>query len=222
VPVGEHVVTIVYSGDGSVAPAEGTATLTVNKATPTVIGTRTVVEYGQSTTMAVRVGASGVTPTGEVVLKVDDVRLGAGTLTDGQAAANIGARKLPPGTYEVTIRYSGDDFVEKATGTATLVVKRATPTVVAPNTSMVFGEDGSLTVKVKAKGVVPTGTVVVRSEEGVKLGATATLVDGETVVTLTAGKLPASSTPYNITIKYSGDEFVKSGTDTSTLRVKNP
>jgi 5'-nucleotidase len=219
---GVHEVTIIYSGDGSVAPAEGTAQLTVDKATPTVIGTRTTVEYGQSTTMAVRVGATGVVPTGQVVLKVGDVRLGSGTLTDGVTAATIGARKLPPGTYEVTIRYDGDEFVKKATGTATLVVKRATPTVVAPNTSMTFGQTGTMTVKVKAIGVVPTGTVVVRDAEGVKLGATATLVDGEAVITLTANKLPASPDPYVVTVKYSGDEFVKPGEDTANLRVKNP
>ena len=47
------------------------------------------------TTMAVRVGATGVVPTGEVVLKVGDVRLGSGTLTDG-GTGPIAARKLRP------------------------------------------------------------------------------------------------------------------------------
>ena len=92
---GVHTVTITYSGDGSVEPATGSATLTVNKATPTVIGTKTTMEYGQATTMAVRVGATGVVPTGQVVLKVGDVRLGSGTLTDGVATATIGAKKVP-------------------------------------------------------------------------------------------------------------------------------
>jgi 5'-nucleotidase len=218
---GVHTVTIEYSGDASVAPGQGTATLTVDKATPTVVGTRTVVEYGSATTMAVRVGATGVVPTGQVVLKVGDVRLGSGTLTDGVTAATIGARKLEPGTYVVTIRYDGDEFVAPGTGTATLVVKKATSTVVAPNTSMTFGETGSLLVKVKAIGVVPTGTVRVFSAEGLALSAATTLVNGEASVTLTANKLPASPTPYTVTIKYSGDELVQPGTDTSTLRVKN-
>ena len=93
---GVHEVTITYSGDGSVESAVGTATLTVNKATPTVVGSRVTVEYGQATTMAVRVGATGVVPTGQVVLKVGDLRLGSGTLTDGVTAATIGARKRRP------------------------------------------------------------------------------------------------------------------------------
>ena len=179
-------------------------------------------EYGKSSTMAVRVGATGVVPTGEVVLKVGDIRLGSGTLTDGVATASIGAKKVGIGTHTVTITYQGDGFVNAATGTATLVVTKATPTVIGSNTSMTFGQTGSMTVKVKATGLVPTGTVRVFSAEGVALSASTTLVDGQAVVTLTKKKLPASSTPYTVTIKYSGDEFVKPGTDTATLRVKNP
>ena len=38
----------------------------------------------------------------------------------------------------MTVRYDGDEFVESGTDTATLVVKKATPTVVAPNNSMVL------------------------------------------------------------------------------------
>ena len=49
-----------------------------------------------------------------------------------------------------------------------------------------------------------------------------TLVNGQATVTLTKSKLPASSTPYTVTVKYSGDDFVKPGTDTSTLRVRTP
>jgi 5'-nucleotidase len=219
---GVHAVTITYSGDGSVEPATGSATLTVNKATPTVIGTKTTMEYGQSSTMVVRVGATGVVPTGQVVLKVGDVRLGSGTLADGVATASIGAKKVGIGTHTVTITYEGDGFVNAATGTATLVVTKATPTVIGSNTTMTFGQTGSMTVKVKATGLVPTGTVRVFSAEGVALSASTTLVSGQAVVTLTKKKLPASSTPYTVTIKYSGDDFIKPGTDTATLRVKNP
>ena len=49
------------------------------------------------------------------------------------------------------------------------------------------------------------------SAEGAALGASVELVDGQAVVTLAANKLPASPTPYTVTIKYSGDEFVKAG-----------
>ena len=41
-------------------------------------------------------------------------------------------------------------------------------------------------------------------------------------MTLAANKLPASPTPYTVTIKYAGDELVKAGTGTAKLRVKNP
>ena len=95
---GVHEVTIVYSGDGSVEPATGSATMTVNKATPTVIGTKTTMEYGSATTMAVHVVAAGVAPTGQVVLKVGDIRLGSGTLTrdhrGNDRRSEAGARHL--------------------------------------------------------------------------------------------------------------------------------
>ena len=217
---GVHTVTISYSGDASVEAGTGTATLTVNQATPTVIGTRTTVEYGTATTMAVRVGATGVVPTGRVVLTVGDVRLGSGTLTDGVGTATIAARKVPVGTHTVTITYQGDEFVSSATGSAKLVVQKATPTVVGQNDFMYYGLTGHMEVKVRATGVVPTGTVRIVSAEGVSLGAPVELVDGEALVTLAAKKLPASPTPYLVTIKYAGDEFVQAGTGTAKLRVK--
>jgi len=216
---GTHDVTISYLGDGSVKPSTSTATLTVTKATPTVIGTRTVMEYGSGSLMAVRVGAAGVVPTGQVTLRADGVALGTGTLTDGVAAATILAKRLPPGTYEVTITYQGDEFVKSETGTATLVVQKATPTVIGVNTSMTFGQNGAMTVKVKATGVVPTGTVSLTAN-GVSLGPVATLVDGKVVATLVRNRLPASATPYTVTIKYSGDGFVKAGTGTASLTVR--
>ncbi|WP_183098849.1 ExeM/NucH family extracellular endonuclease [Nocardioides pelophilus] len=216
---GSHQVTISYLGDGSVKPSTGTATLTVAKATPTVVGTRTVLEYGSGSLMAVRVGATGVVPTGKVTLRADGVVLGTGTLTDGMTAATILAKRVPPGVYEVTISYSGDPFVRPGTGTATLVVQKATPTVIGFDTSMQFGQSGTMTVRVKATGVVPTGTVFLKAD-GVLLGPVATLVDGRVVATLVRNRLPASATPYTVTIRYSGDEFVKAGTGTASLTVR--
>jgi 5'-nucleotidase len=65
-----------------------------------------------------------VVPTGRVTLKVGDVVLGTGTLSNGVATAAIGRGRLPASEtpYDVTISYSGDAFVKTGTGTAHLTV----------------------------------------------------------------------------------------------------
>ena len=57
--------------------------------------------------MVVRVaGASGVVPTGQIVLKVGDVRLGSGTLDRRCGRGHDRCREAAAvGTHEVTIRY---------------------------------------------------------------------------------------------------------------------
>ncbi|WP_183094160.1 ExeM/NucH family extracellular endonuclease [Nocardioides stalactiti] len=216
---GTHEVTVSYLGDAAVHPGSTTATLTVTRATPTVVGTRTTVEYGRGTTMAVRVGAVNVVPTGRVVLSSGGVTLGTGTLTDGVTAATILAKKLPVGTHTVTVTYAGDTFVKPATVTTTLVVQKATPTVTGTDKTIRFGTGTTMAVKVKAFNVVPTGRVVLTAG-GVTLGA-ADLVDGAATVNVAGNRLPASATPYEVTIRYAGDGSVRTATGTATLTV-NP
>ncbi|WP_183094159.1 ExeM/NucH family extracellular endonuclease [Nocardioides stalactiti] len=219
VGVGTHTVEITYQGDDFVKPGTATATLVVSKATPTVVGTNRTMEYGTASTMNVRVNAAGVVPTGRVVLKVGDVVLGTGTLADGVASATIAAKRVPVGTHTVTITYAGDELVKPGTATATLTVTKATPTVTGTNKTIRFGTSTTMLVRVKATGVVPTGRVVLTSN-GVTLGA-ADLVDGAATVNVAGNRLPASATPYDVTIRYAGDGSVKTGTGTATLTV-NP
>ena len=73
---------------------------------------------------------------------------------------------------------------------------------------MVFGQTGSMEVKVKATGVVPTGRCG-PERRGRLPGCAGRAGRRQAVVTLAANKLPASGPPYTVTIKYSGDEFVK-------------
>ncbi len=105
---GIHEVTINYPGDDSVNPGTGTATVTVSKATPVIIGARTVVEYGLSTIIPVRVTAPGVAPTGTVELSVDGEVIGTGTLSNRMATVDVAAQALPASStrYDLTITYT--------------------------------------------------------------------------------------------------------------------
>jgi 5'-nucleotidase len=216
-PIGTHTATITYSGDGFVNPGTGSVVIAVNKATPKVVGTRTVMSYGTASSMPVTVSATGLVPTGRVTLRVGDVLVGTGTLTDGTTTVVIGAKKFAPGTYTVDITYSGDGSVKTGTGTATLVVNKATPQVVGTDTTVSFTAAGSMQVTVSAPGVVPTGRVTLKVGD-VVLG-TGTLSNGVATAAIGRGRLPASETPYDVTISYSGDAFVKTGTGTAHLTV---
>ena len=122
-----------------------------------------------------------------------------------------------PGTYEVTLIYRGDALVRSGTGTAPLVVKKATPNVTGTDTTVAVDESTTMRVRVTAPGVVPTGRVTLRVGD-VVLG-TGELTNGVTNARIRAGRLPASATPYDVTIAYSGDDRVRGGTGTAQLRV---
>ncbi len=220
---GIHEVTINYPGDDSVNPGTGTATVTVSKATPVIIGARTVVEYGLSTIIAVRVTAPGVAPTGTVELSFEGEVIGTGTLSNRMATVDVAAQALPASStrYDLTITYtSADGYVEDGTGTSRLFVKKSTPTVTGTDATMTAGETGEMDVVVTAPGgVVPTGRVTLRT--GTTLLGWAYLVDGEVTVTLFKNRVPASGTPYPVKITYSGDGSIKTNTGMAELTV-NP
>jgi hypothetical protein len=155
-----------------------------------------------------------------VTLSVGGTQIGTGTLVNGAVDVAVAAKSLPAKTaaYTVDVAYSGNGFVADGAGTVVLVVSKATPTVTGTDTAMTAGQLGHLHVTVStATGVVPSGKVVLTSG-GVTLGA-GTLVDGEVTVTLLRNKLPASATPYDVTVKYNGDASVKQGTDTVQVTV---
>ncbi|KAA1417004.1 ExeM/NucH family extracellular endonuclease [Nocardioides humilatus] len=220
--VGTHTVTITYAGDGTTEPGTGTATLTVVKATPAIVRSRTTVEYGDAASVPVRVTASGVVPGGTVTLSVGGTEIGNGTLVNGAVDVDVAAQALPasPTGYLVDVAYSGNGFVAAATGTVVLVVQKTATTVTGTDTTMTAGQLGHMAVSVTtATGVVATGKVVL-IVNGTTIGA-ATLSGGSATVTILRNKVPASGTPYDVTVKYNGDVSMKQSTDTVQLTV-NP
>ncbi|KAA1417003.1 ExeM/NucH family extracellular endonuclease [Nocardioides humilatus] len=220
--IGTHTLTVSYPGDGSVKPGSDTVTVTVSKATASIVRSRTTIEYGDAASVPVRVTAPGLVPGGTVTLSVGGTEIGTGTLSGGSVNVDVAALALPAqaAAYQVDVAYSGDDFVGNASGTVVLVVSKATPTVTGEDVTMTAGSIGHMDVSVTtATGVIPTGKVVLTSG-GVTIGS-GTLVNGSVNATLLRNKLAASATPYDVTVKYNGDGSVKQGTDTVQVTV-NP
>ncbi|PWN02906.1 hypothetical protein DJ010_10975 [Nocardioides silvaticus] len=219
--VGVYPIVITYNGNATYGPSTGSATLTVTGITPTVTAAPVTVVYGKATTMVVQVTApGGVVPTGTVTLTSGAVTIGTRSVFNGQATVPIPAKKLPVGVNQVTIAYSGDANVDPGTGSSTVTVEKSTPTVTGTNVTQVSGKTGTMRVRVAAQNVIPTGTVTIT--RGATVLGTGTLnAQGVSNVTLAAGTLPASPTPYTVTITYSGDENVTTGTGTATLKVRN-
>lgn len=221
-PVGTSTVTISYSGDEAVNPATGTATITVTEApaSATVTAAPVTVVYGKPAIMVVKVTApDGVVPKGRVVLTSGGVTLGSKALGRGQARVPIPPKKLPAGVHTVTIAYSGDANVPPATGTSTLTVQKATPTVRGTNVTQKLGRTAVMRVRVAAPNVKATGTVTVERGDTV-LGTANLNANGIANVTIPKNVLPVAATPYSVTITYEGDDNVKSGTGTATVRVR--
>ncbi|UMG94816.1 Ig-like domain repeat protein [Nocardioides sp. TF02-7] len=175
------------------------------------------VAKGADATVRVAVTADGADPTGRVVLRAAGTRLGAADLSDGSARIVVPTRRLSVGTHRLTAAYAGDAAVLPSTGNATLRVRKA------PSTTEVRGprtvrqrQPLRLRVRVRADGVVPTGTVVVRAD-GRRIGR-ASLRKGTVVVRASARRLPVG--PVRVRVRYTGSADVRPSVDVVRVRVR--
>ena len=140
-------------------------------------------------------------------------RSASAPLLSGSASFDLPA--LPDGTV-LTADYSGDANVIAGTDTLTVHVGKATPTVVARDVSVEYGDAATVTVDVVApSGLTPSGTVTIRNG-GTVLG-TGTVSGGVATITLPARSvLPGNVT---LTAEYGGDANLGAGTDALTASV---
>ena len=185
-------------------------------ATPaTVTGTAAAMVYGTTGTVSVKVVPA--TATGTVTVSQGGVVLGSTTLAAGAGTVALAAKSLPAGTYTLALTYSGDATHKASTGTASLVVSKAKPTVKAktkPKKVVVKKTRVKVVVKVAAEGYTPTGKVKIRVA-----GKTyrARVVDGKAVIKLKAFKKPGK---YRAKVSYAGDANTETARTRVTIRVK--
>ncbi len=175
----------VYNGDSNYNSATGAAaSLTVNKATPTVpaptLNTTSPISLGGSVTAAVTIsGVSGVTPNGTVTFQYSAdngstwTQLGsAKTLSSAFSISDLYIPTAVGSTYRIRAVYNGDSNYNSATGAAaSLTVNKANAVVpapdVSPNPVLVNNlVTVSVTISGFSGGATPTGTVTFQIKIG--------------------------------------------------------
>ncbi|MDE3104634.1 MAG: Ig-like domain repeat protein [Acidobacteriota bacterium] len=194
-PAGSNTITATYSGDTNYNTASGSTSQSVAKATPPVtVSTSGTSTYGGTVTVTATLPAG---PTGTVTFSSGGTTLGTGTV-NSSGVATISTSSLPAGNNPITATYSGDSNYTGATGTATQVVNKATPTSTLTSSlnPSVFGNTVTLTDTLPTS---VTGTVTFSS--GTTTLATVPVTNG--VATYTVSTLPTGGNP--IVATYSGD-----------------
>ncbi len=180
----------------------------------TITGAAAPIEYGSEGSVAIEVSPS--TATGTVTVDEGGNVLGSATLASGAATVVIAARTLSIGSHTLTLTYAGDAWHETSTGSVTVTVTKASPTIstdVTPERVVAKDTKPRVIVTVSADGLAPTGTVLV-AVDGTSYWAS--LRDGTAVLELKKFKKPGS---YAAAVSYFGDAYTKAATVIVTIQV---
>jgi hypothetical protein len=181
----------------------------------TVTGTAGPIVYGKAGTVSVKVAPA--TATGTVTATEAGVSRGSTRLTAGAGTIALPAKSLSVGTHILTLTYSGDAAHKASTGTVTVVVSKATPTLAAkvkPKRIVAKKTRARVVVRVAAEGFTPTGTVKVRVGGHIYR---VRLEDGRAVVRLKAFKKPRV---YRAKVAYLGDATTLVARTTVRIKVR--
>jgi hypothetical protein len=223
---GTRQLSATYAGSATVTGSTGSGSLTVTPApvasTVTVSAAPASVQTGQTSTVTVRVTATGTTPTGTVVLRDNGTQVGNPVaLSNGTATFTVGPYAAA-GTRTLTASYAGSATVTSGNGSGSLAVTQApvasTVTVSAAPASVQTGQTSTVTVRVTATGTTPTGDVVLR-DNGTQVGTATSLADG--TATFTVGPYAAAGTR-TLTASYAGSATVTAGNGSGSLTVTAP
>ncbi len=213
--VGDHTLTLSYSGDATTRPSTSTVVVTITKSTSTVTGTAADFAWGQAGSVVATVASADAT--GMVQLYDGTTKLGEGTVSGGTATIALAAKSLSVGAHALTLKYLGDTNHEPDEGPVSVTVtKAATATTATATPASVVQDSGTsaIAVAVTASGFVPTGSV--SAWQGATELATATLVNGQ--ASLTVGPF-ATTGDKSIEVRYAGDGNATASTSTVTVTV---
>lgn len=192
----------------------GFATLTVTSAgksnTSTALSVSpSPITVGQPATLQATVTGSGATPTGSVTFYHGSHALITVGVKSGVASFTASTNGLPPGTYPLTAKYSGDSTHNSSSGTdsatlgkaATVTTLTVSPGSVTPPANVTL----SATVKRSASGAtgIPTGSVTFYANGSDVLATVKLNSSGIASITASSKGYPAGK--YVLTARYLGD-----------------
>ena len=182
----------------------------------TVSATAEPVVYGQVPRIKVTVTATPK-PTGQVEVREGATTLATVALRNGKATITLARDALAPGTHHLTVAYLGSTTVGGSSTTVDLSVSKVTSktrATVTPSRIVVGQTHAHVEIVVTASGIVPTGTVTVRSG-GAVIGS-ATLSGGSAAIDLA----PFTSVGRTqLVVEYSGDAFARDSAVVKTISV---
>lgn len=219
---GSHSLTLSYDGSDTFGSSSTSKTFTVAKAAARMsVSWPSSGTYGRSLSVAVRVSATGTTPTGTVRLKWGSTTLASHSLYGGKATLTVHTLRLKPGVHHtLSVSYAGSSTVSSASTSDKLWVNRATAHMseyLHPKTVQRTAH-ARLRVHVWATGTTPTGTI--RVYQGSTRIVTVKLTAAKHgVIVITLPKI-RSLGKHKIHARYFGSTYVKSVTGSRiTLRV---
>jgi hypothetical protein len=165
---GSQTIGVTYSGDSSHNPATASATLTINKATPslTVTCSLSTITYSNLATSACTASISGGA-TGTLTWTING---GVWTSTALNGTAWFGAGNAS-GTYTLAAAYSGDANYTATSASASVTVQKATSTLTWANPSPITYGTALSTAQLSASSGGVAGSFVYAPALGTVLGA---------------------------------------------------
>jgi hypothetical protein len=212
---GSHTITASFAGSAALNDSSTTFTLTVAKASTTVVAGDASGNVGATASVPVNVTSPGAAvPDGTVTILSGANQVGTGTLSGGSVTVSVDTTGLSGGDHPLTVNYDGNDNFTSSTKDITLTLSKLTSTVTAGDQTATYGSAGSLTATVNATGA--TGEVTF-SEGPTQLGQADVGAGGVATLALTEVTLGAG--PHTITASYGGDDSVAASSKGFTLTV---
>ena len=187
---GTYDFTAKFAGDNNYNDVGDSGNFKVNKVDSAIDVAVSDIKVGEDAVITVKLLSDA---TGNVTVNVNGKNYN-GTVINGMA--NVKVSGLKADTYDVAVKYSGDNNYNDAVATSSFTVSKVDPTMDVTVDDIVFGEDLTVNAVLPADA---TGKVII-TVDGTPY--TATIIDGKatgTIKDLTAGD-------YTVSVKYAGDD----------------
>jgi hypothetical protein len=209
--VGDHLLTVAYSGDANVAAATSQVGVGVPLVTSYLLSTD--IEQIAGTTGYLPVAVVPGTATGTITVKSGSTTVGTAKVEDGIAVVAI-SKRLTAGKHALTVAYSGNGTVAASSATVAVRVDKSAAAVSATWSSAHYGTAAKVTVSVRGAAGAATGSVSVY--EGSTRLATKSLASGKATISLPKTLKVGT---HKLSLRYSGSSSVEARSVAKSLSV---